>query len=172
MPMVSHFSGIQLLETGWTILHQAPLSMRFPKQEYCSGLPFPTHKMHSAPPSHPKRKRVLWKKRNCGPLLVSESLCKKLRDSHSILTSKKLGRLLKTETKKIQDSSWISKMEEDTEETAALRLGRPRSKGRNRYLPEWDSQVKTLGTNVRQEKVNCSWKTARGSVWITLSLKT
>ena len=123
MPMVSHFSGIQLLETGWTILHQAPLSMRFPKQEYCSGLPFPTHKMHSAPPSHPKRKRVLWKKRKCGPLLVSESLCKKLRDSHSILTSKKLGRLLKTETKKIQDSSWISKMEEDTRRDCCLETG-------------------------------------------------
>ena len=146
--------------------------MRFPRQEYWSGLPFPTHKMHSAPPSRPKRKRVLWKKRKCGPLLVSESLCKKLRNSHSILTSKKLGRLLKTETKEIQDSSWISKMEEDTEQTAALRLERPRSKGRNRYLPEWDSQVKTLKTNVRQEKLNCNWKAVGGSGWTTLSLKT
>ena len=28
--------------TLWTIAHQAPLSMGFPRQEYCSGLPFPS----------------------------------------------------------------------------------------------------------------------------------
>ena len=27
--------------TPWTIAHQAPLSMGFPRQEYWSGLPFP-----------------------------------------------------------------------------------------------------------------------------------
>ena len=27
--------------TPWTGAHQAPLSMRFPRQEYWSGLPFP-----------------------------------------------------------------------------------------------------------------------------------
>ena len=27
-------------ETAWTIVHQAPLSMGFPKQEYWSGMPF------------------------------------------------------------------------------------------------------------------------------------
>ena len=27
--------------TPWTVAHQAPLSMEFPKQEYWSGLPFP-----------------------------------------------------------------------------------------------------------------------------------
>ena len=27
---------------GWTVAGQAPLSMRFPRQEYCSGLPFPS----------------------------------------------------------------------------------------------------------------------------------
>ena len=34
------------LLTPWTIAHQAPLSMGFPRQEYCSGLPFP-------PPGYP-----------------------------------------------------------------------------------------------------------------------
>ena len=29
-------------ETPWTVAHQAPPSMRFPKQEYWSGLPFPS----------------------------------------------------------------------------------------------------------------------------------
>ena len=28
------------LETPWTVVHQAPLSMGFPRQEYWSGLPF------------------------------------------------------------------------------------------------------------------------------------
>ena len=28
------------LRTLWTTVHQAPLSMGFPRQEYCSGLPF------------------------------------------------------------------------------------------------------------------------------------
>ena len=29
-------------ETPWTVAHQAPLSMGFPRQEYWSGLPFPS----------------------------------------------------------------------------------------------------------------------------------
>ena len=29
--------------TPWTVGHQAPLSMGFPRQEYWSGLPFPSH---------------------------------------------------------------------------------------------------------------------------------
>ena len=29
------------LETPWTVAHQAPLSMEFPRQEYWNGLPFP-----------------------------------------------------------------------------------------------------------------------------------
>ena len=28
--------------TPWTVAHQFPLSMGFPRQEYCSGLPFPS----------------------------------------------------------------------------------------------------------------------------------
>ena len=34
--------SVRLFATPWTAAHQAPLSMGFPKQEYCSGLPFPT----------------------------------------------------------------------------------------------------------------------------------
>ena len=30
------------LETSWTVAHQAPLSMGFSRQEYWSGLPFPS----------------------------------------------------------------------------------------------------------------------------------
>ena len=27
--------------TPWTVVHQAPVSVEFSRQEYCSGLPFP-----------------------------------------------------------------------------------------------------------------------------------
>ena len=37
-------SRIQLFATPWTVAHQAPLSMEFSRQEYWSGLPFPSLK--------------------------------------------------------------------------------------------------------------------------------
>ena len=40
--MLSHFSRVQLFVTPWTIAHQAPLSVGFSRQEYLSGLPFPS----------------------------------------------------------------------------------------------------------------------------------
>jgi len=35
-------SRVRLLVTSWTVACQAPLSMRFSRQEYWSGLTFPT----------------------------------------------------------------------------------------------------------------------------------
>ena len=35
-------SHVSLFETQWTIVHQAPLSMEFLRQEYWRGLPFPS----------------------------------------------------------------------------------------------------------------------------------
>ena len=35
-------SHAQLFATPWTVAHQAPLSMGFPRRKYCSGLPFPS----------------------------------------------------------------------------------------------------------------------------------
>ena len=35
-------SRVRLFETPWTAAHQAPLSMRFSRQGYWSGLPFPS----------------------------------------------------------------------------------------------------------------------------------
>ena len=35
-------SCIQLFAAPWTTAHQVPLSMQFSRQEYWSGLPFPT----------------------------------------------------------------------------------------------------------------------------------
>ena len=37
--MLSH---VLLFATPWAVAHQAPLSMGFPRQEYWSGLPFPS----------------------------------------------------------------------------------------------------------------------------------
>ena len=39
MKLLSH---VQLFVTPWTVAYQAPLSMGFSKQEYWSGLPFPS----------------------------------------------------------------------------------------------------------------------------------
>ena len=39
---VKSLSHIWLFVTPWTVTHQAPLSMGFSRQEYWSGLPFPT----------------------------------------------------------------------------------------------------------------------------------
>ena len=38
----SLLSRVQLFATPWTAVHQAPLSMRFSRQGYWSGLPFPS----------------------------------------------------------------------------------------------------------------------------------
>ena len=38
---LSHSSCVRLLETPWTIVHQAPMSVGFSRQEYWSGLPCP-----------------------------------------------------------------------------------------------------------------------------------
>ena len=40
--MLSHFSCVWICATLWAATHQAPLSMRFSRQEYRSGLPFPS----------------------------------------------------------------------------------------------------------------------------------
>ena len=33
-------SHVRLFATPWTAAHQVPVSMKFSRQEYCSGLPF------------------------------------------------------------------------------------------------------------------------------------
>ena len=39
---VKSFSHVRLFAIPWTVAHQAPLSMGFSRQEYWSGLPFPS----------------------------------------------------------------------------------------------------------------------------------
>ena len=40
--LLSHFSRVRLCETPYTAVHQAHLSLGFSRQEYWSGLPFPS----------------------------------------------------------------------------------------------------------------------------------
>ena len=40
--LLSHFSRVQLCATLWMSSHQAPLPLGFSRQEYWSGLPFPS----------------------------------------------------------------------------------------------------------------------------------
>ena len=40
--VVQSLSYVRLFVTSWTVAHQVPLSMGFPRQEYWSGLPFPS----------------------------------------------------------------------------------------------------------------------------------
>ena len=40
--VLSCFSRVRLLAILWTVAHQAPLFMAFSRQEYWSGLPFPS----------------------------------------------------------------------------------------------------------------------------------
>ena len=40
--IIQLLSLVQLFETPWTVAHQVPLPMEFSRQEYWSGLPFPT----------------------------------------------------------------------------------------------------------------------------------
>ena len=39
---VKSLSHVQLFATPWTVAYQAPQSMEFSRQEYWSGLPFPS----------------------------------------------------------------------------------------------------------------------------------
>ena len=41
-PKVKSLSHVQLFATPWTVAPQAPPSMGFSRQEYWSGLPFPS----------------------------------------------------------------------------------------------------------------------------------
>ena len=51
---VKSLSRVRLAATPWTAAHQAPLSMGFSRQEYWSGLPFPSPGDHPDPGIEPK----------------------------------------------------------------------------------------------------------------------
>ena len=42
MKVLVTLNRVQIFAISWTVAHQAPLPMEFSRQEYWSGLPFPT----------------------------------------------------------------------------------------------------------------------------------
>ena len=50
---VKLLSRVQLFETPWTVAYQVPPSMGFSRQEYWSGLPFPSSGDLPDPPRSP-----------------------------------------------------------------------------------------------------------------------
>ena len=42
MVVIYLLSHVRFFAIPWTVAHQIPLSMGFPRQEYWSGLPFPS----------------------------------------------------------------------------------------------------------------------------------
>ena len=52
--LLSRFSRVQLFEALWTVTRQAPLSVGFSRQEYWSGLPFPSAGNLSDPGIEPR----------------------------------------------------------------------------------------------------------------------
>ena len=51
---VKSLSYVGLFANPWTVAHQAPLSLRFSRQEYWSGLPFPSPEDLPDPEIEPK----------------------------------------------------------------------------------------------------------------------
>ena len=53
--------------TPWTVAHQVPLFMKFSRQEYCSGLPFPSPGHLPHPGIEPKSPALAGRFFNTGP---------------------------------------------------------------------------------------------------------
>ena len=79
--LTCHFSHVRLFATPWTVAHQAPLSMGFSRQEYWSGLPFPSPEDLPNPGIEPGL-----------PALHADSLPAEPQGKPSLLTSVLLNR--------------------------------------------------------------------------------
>ena len=68
LPLLSLFSRVRLCVTPQTAAHQTPLSMGFCRQEYLSGLPFPSpnegHEFEQSPGVGDGQGSLMW----CSPL--------------------------------------------------------------------------------------------------------
>ena len=77
--MLSCFSHVPLFATQWTVACPAPLSMKFSRQEYWSGLPCP-------PPSDLPNPVIKLVSSVSAALQVDSSLLKK-SESHSVMSN-------------------------------------------------------------------------------------
>ena len=72
---VKSLSRVRLFATPWTVAHQAPPSMRFSRQEYWSGLPFPSPGESSQPRDRTQVSRIAGRRYiQVQPLFKSHSL--------------------------------------------------------------------------------------------------
>ena len=76
---VKSLSHVRLFATPWTVAHQAPPSMGFSRQEYWSGLPFPS-------PNHLQEKQQKMVELEFHNLLGGEfrNTIKSFRNTHSL----------------------------------------------------------------------------------------
>ena len=59
---IQSLSCVQFFATPWTTMHQAPLSMRFSRQQYWSGLPFPFSEALPNPGFNPWIGKIPWRR--------------------------------------------------------------------------------------------------------------
>ena len=72
--LLSHFSHVLLCATPYTAAHQAPLSLGFSRQEYWSGLPFPSP-MHACMHAKALQSRPTVKPHEQQPTRLKASTC-------------------------------------------------------------------------------------------------
>ena len=89
---VNSLSRVQLFATPWTVAYQAPLSMGFSRQEYWSGLPFPSPGDLPNPGIEPRspvivgRHFIVWATREANSTDITD-LNSVLRGGNSIVES-------------------------------------------------------------------------------------
>ena len=86
---VKLLSCVPFLGTPWTVAYQAPLSMGFSRQEYWSGLPFPSPRDLPDPgtePASPHCRQTLYHLSHQGNPLGREHLFNSWIGFHSIIT--------------------------------------------------------------------------------------
>ena len=76
---------VKTIVTPWTVAHQAPLSMRFSRQGYWSGLPFPSPGDLPNPGIEPR-----------SPALQADSLLTELQGKPRIITQVKIIYTMRT----------------------------------------------------------------------------
>ena len=74
---VKSLSRVRLFATPWTVAHQAPPSMGFTRQEYWSGLPFPSPGDRPNPGIEPR-----------SPALQADSLSAETQDRNAVQTTR------------------------------------------------------------------------------------
>ena len=112
---VKSLSRVQLFVTAWTVAHQAPLSMGFSRQEYWSGLPFPSPGDLPNPGIEPRSPALQADAGRCFNLWATREAHQQIKDaanSSDMSQSESLGFTRKWEVK----DEWSQGVKEESEE--------------------------------------------------------